>query len=90
MRGAGFIIDSFAYVNGKPNTFGLIYWKRGDIRITFFNYEQVSLNRFVELLICQTYYRSNRSIKEQMSFPKSWEICFKYKNENTKTSTNNK
>ena len=58
---AGFEIDMAWYkdIDKTPhecNVTKLIYWKLGDIRLIFFDYEQVSVNTLVERILAQKEY----------------------------------
>jgi len=64
---AGFSIDMKWYDNHKPvtdreltNVDKLIYWKRGDIRLTFFDYYNVSVNHLVTNILYQAEYQMKR------------------------------
>ena len=64
---AGFSIDMNWYNNHTPVTDRklngcdkLIYWKRGDIRLCFFDYNEVSVNHLVTNILGQAEYWMKR------------------------------
>lgn len=68
LTSAGFEINMGWYRDkdnraGNPNPTSvtkLIYWKRGDINVMFFDYEQVSLKRLVERIKSQVEYNTKK------------------------------
>jgi hypothetical protein len=64
LKEAGFEID-LAWYRDKDNRVGnpnptnvtkLIYWKRGDIRVTLFDYQQISLSKLIDRIEGQVKY----------------------------------
>lgn len=66
----GFTIDMKWYDNHTPvtdreltNVDKLIYWKRGDIRVTYFDYQQISINNLITNILHQAEYQMKRIAK---------------------------
>lgn len=68
---AGFEIDMRWYKDkdnrtGNPNPTSvtkLIYWKRGDIRVTLFDYQQISLKRLINRIEEQVKYNMKQTAR---------------------------